>query len=103
MYLTEQELETIRAYFRTKPPVLKAWLFGSYARGEADAKSDVDLLVDLNVDGFTGSVLEFFGWRDDLADLLEKKVDVVAPSKRPSKFKSRIAADLTLVYEQQSF
>ena len=100
MYLTEQELETIRAYFRTKPPVRKAWLFGSYARGEADAKSDVDLLVDLNMDGFQGSVLEFFGWRDDLADLLEKKVDVIAPSKRPSKFKSRIAADLTLVYEQ---
>ena len=100
MYLTEHELETIRAYFRSKPPVLKAWLFGSYARGEANAKSDVDLLVDLNVDGFTGSVLEFFGWHEDLAELLGKKVDVVAPSRRPSKFKSRIAADLTLVYEQ---
>ena len=49
MHLTEQELEKIRSFFRTKP-VLKAYLFGSYARGEADAESDVDLLVNLDVE-----------------------------------------------------
>ena len=31
-------------YFKTQP-VLKAWLFGSYARGEEDENSDVDILV----------------------------------------------------------
>lgn len=101
MYLTEQELAQIQAFFRTKP-VRKAWLFGSYARGEADAESDVDLLVDLDLDGFRDGVLEFFIWRDDLAELLGRKVDVIAPSKRPSRFKSRIEPDLTLVYEQQA-
>ncbi|MGI4873538.1 MAG: nucleotidyltransferase family protein [Janthinobacterium lividum] len=40
-------METIRAYFRTKP-VLKAWLFGSYAREEADETSDMDLLANLD-------------------------------------------------------
>lgn len=29
----ETMIETIREYFKTQP-VLKAWLFGSYARGE---------------------------------------------------------------------
>lgn len=47
MHLTEQELENIRAYFRTKP-VLKAWLFDSYAHGDADVESDVDLLVNID-------------------------------------------------------
>ena len=99
MYLTEHELETIRAYFRTKPPVLKAWLFGSYARGEADAKSDVDLLVDLNLDGFQDGVLEFFVWRDDLAELLGKKVDVLSGVKPGSRFHTKIASDLQPIYE----
>ena len=37
-------LETIREYFKTQP-VLKAWLFGSFARGEETEDSDVDILV----------------------------------------------------------
>ncbi len=35
--------EAIAEYFKTQP-VLKAWLFGSYARGEATPESDVDIL-----------------------------------------------------------
>ncbi|MDY6327243.1 MAG: hypothetical protein SPL42_09025 [Bacteroidales bacterium] len=31
--LNTEMIETIREYFKTQP-VLKAWLFGSYARGE---------------------------------------------------------------------
>jgi predicted nucleotidyltransferase len=35
--------EAIAEYFKTQP-VLKAWLFGSYARGEATPESDLDIL-----------------------------------------------------------
>jgi len=35
--------ETIAEYFKTQP-VLKAWLFGSFARGEETPRSDVDIL-----------------------------------------------------------
>ncbi len=35
---------TIAEYFKTQP-VLKAWLFGSFARGEETPDSDVDILV----------------------------------------------------------
>ena len=97
MTLTEQELETIRAYFRTKP-VLKAWLFGSYARGEADAQSDVDLLV--NLDHSVSNGWGYGGWQLELTKLLHKKVDVVAPGTRFSRFKQEIAPDLQLVYEK---
>ena len=37
-------IKTIQEYFKTQP-VLKAWLFGSYARGEETPESDVDILV----------------------------------------------------------
>lgn len=37
MYLNDQQVQTIRDYFQNKP-VLKAYLFGSYVRGEAEEK-----------------------------------------------------------------
>ena len=98
MYLTEHELETIRAYFRTKPPVLKAWLFGSYARGEADAKSDVDLLVELDDAQATG--IQFFGWPVELTELLGKPVDLGSADCVLPFYKSFIEADKALIYAQ---
>ena len=35
--------KSIADYFKTQP-VLKAWLFGSFARGEETPQSDVDIL-----------------------------------------------------------
>jgi predicted nucleotidyltransferase len=51
--------------------VKSAVLFGSYGRGEADEKSDVDLLVDSGLRG-----LRFLGLADDISDTLGKDVDV---------------------------
>ena len=42
--MSTEMIETIRDYFKTQP-VLKAWIFGSYARGEETPESDVDILV----------------------------------------------------------
>ncbi len=47
MELDVATIANLRQYFGTKP-VLKAWLFGSFAKGLADAESDVDILVDLD-------------------------------------------------------
>jgi predicted nucleotidyltransferase/DNA-binding XRE family transcriptional regulator len=53
-------------------------VFGSVARGEADAASDVDLLVDIVVDA---DGLAYFGviedLREDLSELLGRKVDIL--------------------------
>ena len=37
-------IQKIVTYFKTQP-VLKAWLFGSFARGEQTEKSDIDIMV----------------------------------------------------------
>ena len=47
-------------------------LFGSYAKGRATEKSDVDLLIKTNVEG-----LQFFKIVDDLYNALSKKVDLI--------------------------
>lgn len=46
MLTTEQIQKTVTDYFKDKP-VKKVYLFGSYARGEADEESDVDLTFEL--------------------------------------------------------
>ena len=40
---TQTMTHQIAEYFKTQP-VLKAWLFGSFARGEEREDSDVDIL-----------------------------------------------------------
>ncbi|MCR4771470.1 MAG: nucleotidyltransferase domain-containing protein [Oscillospiraceae bacterium] len=51
------------------------YLFGSYARGEATAESDVDLLVDLSGSVIRG--LNFALLCRDLEDALETAVDII--------------------------
>ncbi len=47
-------------------------LFGSYAKGTANEKSDVDLLIAADVSG-----LRFFGIAERLREVLHKKVDLL--------------------------
>lgn len=42
---TQAMTQAIADYFKTQP-VVKAWLFGSFARGEETPQSDVDILVE---------------------------------------------------------
>ena len=55
-------------------PVEKAILFGSYAKGYATPKSDVDLVINSQnkIRGF-----DFFGLRSVLEEKLNKNVDLI--------------------------
>jgi predicted nucleotidyltransferase len=57
-----------------KAGVLKSSLFGSYARGEAGAESDVDILVELPDDKNMFDLIEL---EEKLESVLGKKVDVI--------------------------
>ena len=48
------------------------YLFGSYARGEAEEQSDVDLIVATEITG-----MEFYGLCEHLREALHKKVDLL--------------------------
>ncbi len=53
--------------------VEKAWLFGSYARGEATEESDMDILIK---GGNIKSLFDFIDLQDMLAEALGKRVDI---------------------------
>lgn len=71
--LTRSELETaIRALLK-KYHAEYALLFGSYARGEATASSDIDLVV---VGGVNFRARDIFSFGEELRQLTHKDVDV---------------------------
>ena len=70
--LTRSELETaIRALLK-KYHAEYALLFGSYARGEATASSDIDLVV---VGGVNFRARDIFSFGEELRQLTHKDVD----------------------------
>jgi uncharacterized protein len=98
MILQKKELsEKILAYFQNKP-VKKVWLFGSYARDTAAEESDVDVLVDIDYDEYIG--WDYYIWHNELADLLQKKVDVVSLGGVNKRVWPYIEKDMTLIYER---
>lgn len=98
MQLTEQQIEIIRQYLSTQP-VLKAYVFGSYARGDADENSDIDLLVQIDYDHMTGGIW-FFGLEDELKNKLNKPVDVVSEKAVSPYIEKFVNREKQLIYER---
>ena len=61
-------------------------VFGSVARGEADAQSDVDFLVDLDAGR---SLLDLGGLQYELESLLDRPVDVVTERGLKARMRDR--------------
>lgn len=95
MKLDSRQISDIGNYFKDKP-VLKAYLFGSCARDEADDKSDIDILVELDYAKPIG--LEFVQMQLDLQDMLNKQVDLLSEKAIPKHIQPYIKQDRVLVY-----
>lgn len=90
-------IDLLRKYFSTQP-VLKAWLFGSFSRGEETQDSDVDIIVSLDKSKPIG--LKFFGMWSDLEELLGRKVDLVSEGTLLPFAKESAERDKFLIYER---
>ena len=93
----EMMKEMIADYFKTQP-VLKAWLFGSFARGEETPLSDIDILVLLDHSQPIG--LKFFGMWNDLENLLDRSVDLVTEGSLATFARESVERDKILIYER---
>ena len=90
--------QLIADYFKTQP-VLKAWLFGSYARGEQREDSDVDILFipDMSKDF---SLFTLGGMYMDLKELLGHEVDLVPEGSLLPFAQETAEQDKKLIYER---
>ena len=95
MVLQAEQLKIISDFFSSQP-VLKAYLFGSYSRGEAHENSDIDLLIELDYTQPVG--LEFIQMQFDIQKLLSKKVDLVSAQGLSKYIQPIIDKDKKLIY-----
>ena len=82
-----------------KQPVVKAWLFGSYSRGEETKDSDVDIMVDLDKSKPMG-LFQYVTMKLDLQDLLQREVDLVESDELLPFAQESANRDKFLIYER---
>ena len=79
-----------------KYPIRRAYLFGSYARGNATEKSDVDRRIE-------GDIKSFFmlgGIYSELSDALGTELDLLSRLPESEAFKENLKKDEVLLYER---
>ncbi len=98
---TQAITDTIADYFKSQP-VLKAWVFGSFARGEDTPQSDIDILFVPDRLGKPFTLFTIGNMYVELKELLGREVDLIEEgSLRPY---AQVSADndKKLIYERKS-
>ncbi len=85
-------------YFKTQP-VVKAWIFGSYARGEQTENSDIDILIQPEQ---SVGLFKLSGMHLDLQDMLHIDVDLVTVKGLLPFARKSADRDKILIYERTS-
>ena len=88
----------IADYFKTQP-VLKAWLFGSFSRGEQRVDSDIDILI-LPDKSQHFSLFTLSGMYEDLKDILGREVDLITDGGLLPFARESADHDKILIYER---
>jgi uncharacterized protein len=86
--------------FFTDKPVIRAFLFGSYARGEERPDSDLDILVELDYSSPIGT--KFFKMQSELEEYFRKKIDLLSLEAINENLRDSVLKDKVLVYERKS-
>ena len=96
----ETMTKVIAEYFKTQP-VLKAWIFGSFARGEETDTSDVDILFVPDRSGKPFTLFTHGGMHMDLEELLGRKVDLVVEGTLRPYAAASANREKKLIYERE--
>ncbi|MDE7153812.1 MAG: nucleotidyltransferase domain-containing protein [Muribaculaceae bacterium] len=90
----------IQEYMSTKP-ILRAWLFGSYSRGEETPESDIDILVDYDESHGVVSLFKIGSMLVDLSNIAGIKVDLVESCGLKDFARASVERDKILIYERE--
>ncbi len=96
---TQKITQQIAEYFKTQP-VLKAWLFGSFARGEETQDSDVDILVEYDKNARI-SLMTISHMIGELEQSIGRKIDLVEEGCLLPFAVNSANRDKKLIYERR--
>ena len=94
---TIDEIKSIAAPIAKRHGIAALYLFGSYARGEATATSDLDFRIEK---GSLHSLLQLSSFQLELEKSFSKKIDVQTTQMLTPQFLSSIRPDEILIYSQ---
>ena len=94
---TIEEIKSKAIPIAKKYGVKKLSLFGSYARGEANSKSDLDFIYD---DINSKEIFAYFGFIQDLEDEFKCHIDLVSDDISDKAFLSEIKSDEVILYAE---
>lgn len=92
-------LNKISDYFITQP-IQKAWIFGSYARSEDNARSDIDILVSFIPDTKV-TLFKYVHMMNDLQALTGKRIDLIEDGQLKQFARNSAEVDKILIYERK--
>jgi predicted nucleotidyltransferase/plasmid maintenance system antidote protein VapI len=84
-------------FFKRDGRISKAWIFGSFARGEERQDSDIDLMVSYS-DKASGTLLDFADIKHGLEILLKRNIDLVEEGFAKSFASESIDRDKIRIY-----
>ncbi len=92
---TLNEIRAIAAPIAEKYGVAAMYLFGSYARGEATPRSDLDFRIER---GRLRSLFELGAMHSDLSDQFQKELDLLTSQDIDPDFLANIQPEEVLLY-----
>lgn len=99
MNISNENISILQKYFKDKP-VFKAFVFGSFARGDASSRSDYDILVELDYSKKIG--FEFIQMQMDLVNLLQTDVNLVSDKALSKYIRPFVDKDKILIYDRKA-
>ncbi len=94
---TLDEIKSIATPIARQYGVAAMYLFGSYARGEATPKSDLDFRIER---GRIRSLFELSAMYNDLSEGFQKDLDLLTSQNIEPEFLAAIQPEEVLVYAQ---
>lgn len=92
---TVEDLERIITPIAEKYQLGRVFLFGSFARGDYDEDSDIDIRIEK---GQLRGMFALCGFYTEISEALQRKVDVLTTGSISEEFLDNIKKDEVLLY-----